>query len=68
MQSSLDLTGYHSAIGNMEVLSWLEVWPAPLLPAEVSFPLPAAMEDRHNFRLPGLKAIIPREDLAASDF
>lgn len=37
--------------------------PAPLLPASL-----AAIEDRHNFRLPGLKAIIPPEDLAASDF
>lgn len=44
----------------------------PIFPAETFIPhhLPGrpATPGRHNFRLPGLKAIIPLENLVASDF
>lgn len=41
--------------------------PAAVLPA-VRSPPPTTTPGRHNFRLPGLKAIIPLENLVASDF
>jgi hypothetical protein len=38
-----------------------------IFPAKIMYPFPV-IPGRHNFRLPGLKAIISLEDLGASDF
>lgn len=47
---------------------WIFFGQLPIFPAEIFPPFSLLQPGRYNFRLPSLRAIIPLENLVASDF